>query len=131
MNVLPDTSVWITFFREGEAGAAAELGQFLRSHTIFTCGPVVAELLVGTQPDKRADVWAAVGEQPWAELDHGGWRRAGEVGHGLRRQGVTIPLTDVLIAVAALEVGAAVWSLDRDFERIRRVLPELTLYRPR
>jgi len=39
-------------------------------------------------------------------------------------------MTDVMIAVAAVRAQALVWTRDLDFERIRKALPELELYRP-
>jgi predicted nucleic acid-binding protein len=40
-----------------------------------------------------------------------------------------VPLTDIEIAVAAIESGAALWTRDGDFERIAQVVPELKRYR--
>lgn len=94
---------------------------------MLACGPVVAELLVGTQPNDRQALWDAVGALPWAELDRPAWRQAGELGFALRRQGISIPLTDLLIAVASVRADSTLWTADRDFERIRTALPDLDL----
>jgi len=40
----------------------------------------------------------------------------------LRRTGVSVPLTDVEIAVAAVEVEARLWTSDTEFDRVRTVL---------
>lgn len=127
MTVLPDTSVWVQFFRKGRNGPARELAGFLEQRDVLACGPVVAELLVGTNQEDRGAVWDAVGALPWAELDRIAWRQAGEVGYALRRQGIAVPLTDIVIAVASVRAGALLWTADRDFERIQRVFVELDL----
>jgi predicted nucleic acid-binding protein len=43
---------------------------------------------------------------------------------------MVVALTDVEIAVSAVSAGATVWTHDSDFERIRRVTPQLQLYEP-
>lgn len=130
MKLLPDTSVWIDYLREGAFGAAEALDRHLEEESVLVCGPVLAELLAGAASDRRDELWLALGNLPWAELDHTGWRRAGEIANDLRRSGRSIPLTDVVIAVACARAGASLWTRDRDFDAIRDVLPELELYAP-
>jgi predicted nucleic acid-binding protein len=48
----------------------------------------------------------------------------------LRAAGVSLPMTDVEIAVAAVVGNAVLWTRDQDFRRIGRALPALELYRP-
>jgi len=91
---------------------------------------VLAELLTGTAGTQRDDVWRTFLSLPWAELDSSAWRETGLVAHALRQAGETVPLTDVMIAVASVRAQALVWTRDIDFERIRRALPGLELYRP-
>jgi predicted nucleic acid-binding protein len=50
------------------------------------------------------------------------------VGAHLRQAGQTLPLTDLVIAVAAARAGYVLWSLDSDFERIVPALDGLELY---
>jgi predicted nucleic acid-binding protein len=105
-----------------------ELRRLRREGVILVCGPVLAELLKGTPPQRRDSLWASVGSLPWAELDRAGWRLVGEAAAELR--GARIPMTDVEIAVAAVRAEAALWTRDRDFGRVGGVLPALQLYRP-
>jgi predicted nucleic acid-binding protein len=55
------------------------------------------------------------------------WLRAGALAGDLRWRGATVPLTDIVIAVAATGAGAALWSADADFERLTGVMDDLTL----
>lgn len=81
----------------------------------------------GAAPEHRDDLWLALGNLPWADLDQMGWRRAGEVASDLRRAGVSVSLTDIAIAVAAVNADAVLWSRDEDFARIQVALPALAL----
>lgn len=128
MNLLPDTSIWIDYLRDRDGTTVAELDRYLERESVFTCGPVMAELLAGTTPDRRDDLWLAVGSLPWAEIDQPAWRSVGEVANDLRRTGVSVPLTDIAIAVAAANAEARLWTNDRDFQRIHEVLPALELH---
>jgi len=130
VKVLPDTSIWVAYFRRGTGAASSELDRLLAEKSVVGCGPVLAELLTGAAPGQRDAVWLAVATASWAGLDRTGWRRVGEAAGDLRRKGATVPLTDVAIAVAAVGAEAALWTEDTDFERVSEVLPDLELYRP-
>src|SRR5574337_1567487 len=54
------------------------------------------------------------------------WKRAGELSASLRRKGVTLPVSDLIIGALAIEHGYPVYTLDGHFRHI----PGLTLYAP-
>lgn len=126
--VLPDTSVWVEFSRRGSAGRAADLAALLDGGEVATCGPVAAELLAGARGDVAEQMWGTLASLPWAELDMDAWKEAGAIAARLRSEGQTLPLTDLMIAVAAARGGHSLWSFDADFERIGAVLADLELH---
>ena len=130
MTVLADTSVWVSYLRAGSQGPAAELDRLLVSQEVVLCGPVVAELLAGVRGPQRTELGALLSSLPWAELGRAQWHEVGELAGELRERGETVPLTDLVIAVAAASVGARLWSWDSDFERVGRALPQLLRYVP-
>ena len=127
MKVLPDTSIWVEFFR-GENPFADELERLLTEETVLLCGPIVAELVAGAPPERRPDLSLALGSLPLVALDYAAWRKAGEAAHDLDRLGRAVPLIDLIIGVASVTAEATLWTRDRDFERVRDVLPALELY---
>ncbi len=128
--VLPDTSVWVDFSRRGKRGDAAALAELLDSGEVATCGPVAAELLAGAEGEVAERIWETLSSLPWAQLDQAAWREVGATARRLRRDGQTLPLTDIAIAVAAARAGHALWGLDSHFERIPAALDSLELYEP-
>lgn len=128
MIVLPDTSIWVDYLSTGADGPAAPLDRLLAAESVVVCGPVLAELLAGTAARDRDALWHAVAALPWAELDHEAWRLVGELAFELRRAGLSLPLTDIEIAVASADCGAALWTRDEDFHRLHPHLPSLQLY---
>jgi len=127
--VLPDTSVWIPYFRSASGAEGDRLEALIEEGEAAICGPVLAELLGGAGDAQRISIMDTVGDLPWADLDHASWQDVGVVARSLREAGQTLPLTDLAIAVAAARAGYALWSLDSDFARIAPVLDGLELYR--
>jgi predicted nucleic acid-binding protein len=128
VNILPDTSVWVDYLNGVDASLVDQMDRSLDLESVFVCGPVMAELLVGTSPDDRDDLWLAVGSLPWVDLDQVAWREVGELGHALKQLGTSVPLVDVAIAVAALDGEAELWTRDTDFIRIQGAAPDLVLH---
>ena len=96
----------------------------------MACGPVVAELLAGTPPAGRPELWILMNGLPWADLHRDAWRRVGEVVGDLLRLGHRVPLTDATIALAAVDNGARLWSRDAHFDRIGEYLTDLRRFAP-
>jgi predicted nucleic acid-binding protein len=128
--VLPDTSVWIPYFRSGSGVEGDRLEALIEAGEIAICGPVLAELLGGADDAQQTAIVDTAGDLPWADLDHSSWQEVGALARRLRQRGQTLPLTDLVIAVAAARAGYALWSLDADFDRIAAALDGLALYRP-
>lgn len=97
---------------------------------VVLCGPVVAELLAGAKPPERARLWPLLTGLPWAELGPVQWQSVGETAARLRERGETVALTDIEIAVAAVDSSSRLWARDLDFRRVRTVLPALQLFDP-
>jgi len=130
VSVLVDTSVWVDFLKLGSRGASAPLATLLTRHEVVVRGQVVAELLAGTPPSGRAELWMLMAGLPWIELRHDGWRRVGELEGDLLARGYRLPLTDVAIAVTAVDGRASLWSRDARFAHFAELLPELHRFQP-
>jgi predicted nucleic acid-binding protein len=122
--------VWVDFLKVGARGPAAELATLLRDREVVLCGQVVAELLAGTQHQQRDGLWTLLSGLPWLELRARGWRRVGQLAGDARRSGFTLPLTDIQIAVLALENEAELWSRDAHFSQIGSLASDLIRFQP-
>jgi len=130
VTVLVDTSVWVDFLKLGSRGPGAPLATLLTRREVVVCGQVVAELLAGTPPTGRAELWMLMAGLSWIELRHDGWRRVGELEGDLLARGHRIPLTDVAMAVTAVDGRASLWSRDAHFADVAELLPELHRFEP-
>jgi predicted nucleic acid-binding protein len=130
VTVLVDTSIWVEYLRRGKGSKAARLDDLLVAGEVLVCGPVVAELLAGAKSADRVRLRLLLTGLPWADLGPVQWQSVGEAAARLRERGETVALTDVEIAVAAIDSSARLWTRDSGFKRVRAVLPALQLFDP-
>jgi len=125
--VVADTSVWIPFFNEPESEEKRELAALIDADRLVMVGVVLADLIQGCRTAKEAEATTSrLAGLRFIETAFSTWQRAGELSFGLRRKGVTLPLSDLVIAALALEHRLEIYTLDPHFKAV----PGLTLYVP-
>ena len=125
--VIADTSVWIPFFNRPNSKEKATLDLLIDADEVALVGVILAELLQGCRSrEERNEVAEGVPALPYLEVTQTTWLKAGDLSWALLRKGVTLPLSDLVIAALAIEHHCRVYSLDLHFKKI----PELLLYTP-
>ncbi len=121
-TVLVDTSAWILSFKKsGNAELKAFLIESVRSGAAATSPVVILELLQGCRSEAERDSLKEKLESlPVLPLGPSAWERAYDLGFTLRRQGLTIPTVDLIIAATAIESNSALLHHDKHFEMIAR-----------
>ena len=117
-----DTSAWLLALRKNFLPKVKDrIDHLLKEDVVITTGIVKLEILGGTKTERefqrlktRLDALDAV------ETDVELWDRAYGLAFKLRRKGVTVPYTDILIAACALEVKATVMHADAHFDLISK-----------
>jgi predicted nucleic acid-binding protein len=126
--VVVDSTIWIDFFRGRNEPGRAALRQLIRAQQAVLSGMALAEVLQGIRsPQEASLVQSQFASTPYLETTKETWIRVGSLSAELRRKGLTIPLTDLVIAVLAMEHDAEVFTTDPHFDKI----PGLKLYRPK
>jgi predicted nucleic acid-binding protein len=126
--IVVDSSVWIVFFSSSPGIAGAELRRMIEDAEPFAItGVVVSEVLQGltrnvAQIERDLRQWEMLEPQGFNT-----YKEAAALFRAARVQGITITTIDALIASIALENNASVFTLDRDFSRIARIV-NLPLY---
>lgn len=123
--ILFDTNILIEYWRKPE-----ELLKLNISPDKFAiCGLVKSELLHGAKSydevDKMLNFFNSFNLLHTDEYDFEG---VGLILKTLREHGVTVPLTDVMIAFCAMKYDVPVWTQDGHFRLIQGLYPELALY---
>ena len=123
-GILPDTCAWIDYFRPGETPLGERLEKALADEVVYVCGPVLYELVQGTKSDEeRASLTHAMAALPFLEMTEKLWIQAGKLSAVLRKEGKTLPFSDILIAAITLEHDLVVLTADEHF----RVIPSVVV----
>ena len=129
--ILVDSSVWIDFLSSRPGPGGSELRQLIEDGApVAITGVIVTEVLQGLRRDiKRIETYLSLFDL----LEANGfetYRNAAAHFRTARSQGISVTTTDALISTIAVENGATIFSLDRDFERMSHIIG-FRLYQPR
>ncbi len=120
--VLVDTSIWIEFLDRQNPTVRGDLEALLRQGEVATAGLVLAELRRGCRSAPEVRLLLELMEPLiYLEADRDTWLQAGEISADCSSRGFQVGIGDSLLAALALRENAALFTLDRDFERIRRL----------
>lgn len=109
---LVDTSVWIFALRKDPVAQIKDrIDSLLNEDAAVTMGLIKLEILAGSKTEKEYNrLKSRFDALESLETDDEVWRRACEHGFKLRRRGLTLPSTDILIASCALRAGVPFFS---------------------
>ena len=118
---LVDTSAWILALRKDFLPDVKDrLAYLLKENTIITSGMIKLELLGGTREEKEFQrLKIRLDALEMVETNTSLWERAYDLAFSLRRRGITVPYTDILIAASALIAAATVVHADSHFDLIQ------------
>lgn len=120
MPVLADTSVWIDYFRGGENSGMMD--QLIDENIIVTNDIILAELLPYLMLKKQNKVISLLKEITKTELKPD-WDQIIEIQHLCLAKGMNgIGIPDLLIAQNAKQNGAQLYTLDKHFGMISRIV---------
>lgn len=116
--VLVDSSYYIRLASQ-RLDPLAELTELELDYDFAINGIIWGEVIRGrSDPHVRDRYERAFGLTRMLHLSASGWQRVGRLAWELDRRGELIPLTDLIIAVTALEHGACVLTFDRHFQKV-------------
>ncbi|MDP1664750.1 MAG: PIN domain-containing protein [Methylobacter sp.] len=117
--VLIDTCAWIDFLRYQEGELGNQVAVLIENNQAAITGVIIAELLQGVKTEKQQQqinlLINSVISFPTQELD---WVNTGLLLQELRSRGITLPLTDALIAVIAQRYQVKVLTIDKHFQHL-------------
>lgn len=118
--VLIDTSIWIFALRKNSVSEIKQrVDRLLAENAVATMGIIKLELLGGVKTEMELQrLKSRLDSLHIIETDAGLWDEASVLAFQLRRQGLTIPYTDTLIAAGALRAEGVLMHADRHFDEI-------------
>ena len=117
-GVLVDTSIWIEFFKpHSEMGDNLE--KLIKEDSVWACGIVLFELVQGTKTgEEKNKILGILSDLKYVEMSPLLWQKAGELSASLKKKGINLPLSDIFIAILAIEHDLQIFTLDKHFEEI-------------
>ena len=118
-----DTSVWIDYLRDSNKELNDFIDGLIDADVVYTNGIIKSELLIGTKTQKEYDLTKNnLDCFNTLDLDDRIFNETSKVGFQLKRKGITVPLSDLIIAVQCFEHQLILIEKDRHFEKIKECL---------
>ena len=123
--ILVDSNILIDYFRSRNS----ELAQKVDELPIAVCGVVKSEILHGAKTDDETDgMLKAFQTFEALFIEEYDWEFIGIILQTLRKNGISVPMADAIIAYTAMKYDVPLWTRDEHFKFIKAVYPELELY---
>lgn len=119
--IVVDTSVWIEADRRPVGPIPNALRSLGESDEIALALPVRLELTAGVARRQRQAFLRRLSGLPIVVPTEDTWKLIESWIPAAADKGHRFTLADLMIAALAREIGALVWSLDEDFERMERL----------
>lgn len=119
-EVLIDTSVWIDYFRKPDSETGEKVLKHLKRGSLSTCGVIVFEVLQGAADrEEFAFLEENLKGLHFLEANEEVFFEAAKISYDLRKHGITLPLSDILIAALAMANHQTIWTKDQHFKKKR------------
>jgi predicted nucleic acid-binding protein len=116
---LVDTSSWVEYLRERESEAGDSVEVLVLSGEAAWCDITLVELWHGVRGAKEKRELAEMeNEVERIPVDAAVWRLASKLALRCREKGVTVPISDIIIAACAVAHGLELAHCDKHFDQL-------------
>jgi predicted nucleic acid-binding protein len=116
---LIDSTIWVKYLRGLDAALKDKIGTLILNESAHTSAIIAMEILRGAKSDKEYSMlsndFLALRQ---LEINHEVWESAWGLAYKLRKNGVNVPLTDVLISTVSLHYKCILLHSDKHFKLI-------------
>jgi predicted nucleic acid-binding protein len=119
-NILADTSAWIaSFYRKGHDEIKERLTEALERDLLAINGIILCELLQGAKNEiEYKNLRERLQALHYLSAPEVTWEKAARLSFRLRRRGIVVPTTDVVIAQTAIDNHCSLLHYDKHFDLI-------------
>jgi len=120
-NFLVDSTIWIEFFKGNNKAVIDFVLPLIDKDKIYFNGIILSELLIGANNEKEfALIKNNFSGFKLLETHNTIFEKASEIGFRLRRAGITIPLTDLIIAAHCIHHDLTIITSDPHFKLVNK-----------
>lgn len=120
-SFLIDTTIWVKYLRGIDKTLKDKIGSLILGEAIYTSEIIIMEILRGAKSKKEyMSLYEDFIALKRIELDEAVWEKAWMLAYNLRKKGMNIPLTDVVISTLAIHSGCTLLHSDRHYKMISR-----------
>ena len=122
--ILVDTNIIIDFWNNPTAASA----KIFSENDIVLCGVIKIELLRGSKSaNDFAQIETTLENFYYLNFVENDWIALAKQFITLKKNGLIVPFQDAIIAFLAIKYDCEVWTNDKHFKLMQKVLPELKL----
>lgn len=129
-DFIPDSCIWINYFRRNKFEYGNDLEALIAEDKVCTCGLIISELISGAKSPKEVEIIEySMGALNLLEVDYSIYIGAGKKRQILFSKGITIPLTDVLIAELCIKKNLHLITYDKHFLEFKKLFDLNLIFR--
>ncbi len=122
--ILVDTNIIINFWKN-PSQIAQEL---FKNEEIALCGITKTELIHGAKSEKEIKIIIeALEDFEIIDIGDKDWVKTGRLLYQLKREGISVPFQDAVIAHIAIDNKMDLWTNDKHFNLIQNIFKELKI----
>ena len=125
--VMIDTSCWVEFFRNNDNNIADNVQNLIQTDRACLCGIIELEIIQGIRNTQQSslikDLFTIL---PYFDFQRSDFINSGITIRELRATGITVAISDTLIAELCIRNSLFIYSTDKDFNyfpNIQKYLP--------
>jgi Predicted nucleic acid-binding protein, contains PIN domain len=118
-NYMVDTSIWIDYFRNAHKERNNLIDSLIDENRVYINGIILSELLLGARNENDFNALASTMRGlNFVDIDQNGFELVGRNGFLLKKKGISIPLSDLVIASNCIEHDLVLIDNDKHFKTI-------------
>ena len=111
-----DTSIWIDYFAERNPELNDKIDDLLDENKIYINGIIISEILHGVKTENNyLDLKNYLDGLNYVETDKALFDKVGYYGFVMKKNGLTIPLSDLIIATQCVENSLTLFEKDKHY----------------
>ena len=123
--ILVDSNIIIDYWRQPNN----KIRNIFLENDVYICGIIKSELLHGSKDvNQYHKIKEAISDFPIIDLYPLFWDELGYNLFTLKKSGLTVPIQDAMIATLAINFDLKLWTNDKHFFHIKRILPKLQIF---